>query len=57
MPEVFDLAIEVHKVLACEQALGGALAVGREKEGELATASLEFEYLHRKTMRNADWQR
>ena len=25
----------------------GALAAGREKEGELATTSLEFEYLHR----------
>ena len=57
MPAVFDLAVEVYKELACEQALGGALAVGREKEGELATASLEFEYLHRKTMRNADWWR
>ena len=29
------------------QALRGALAAGREKEGELATTSLEFEYLHR----------
>ena len=31
---------------ACEQVLrggGGALAVGREKEGELATTSVEFE--------------
>ena len=28
--------------LACEQAL-------REKEGELASTSLEFEYLHRKS--------
>ena len=34
--------------LACEQALRGALAAGREKEGELATTPLEFEYLHRK---------
>jgi len=33
----------------CEQALRGALAAGREKEGELATTSLEFEYLHRKS--------
>ena len=34
---------------ACEQALQrGALAVGWEKERELATTSLEFEYLHRK---------
>ena len=31
---------------ACSQ---GALAAGREKEGELATTSLEFECLHRKS--------
>ena len=35
--------------LVCEQALRGALAVGREKEGELVTTSLEFEYLHQKS--------
>ena len=29
--------------------LRGALAAGREKERELATTSLEFEYLHRKS--------
>ena len=29
---------------ACEQALRSALAEGREKEGELATTSLEFEF-------------
>ena len=29
---------------ACEQTLWGALAVGWEKEGELATMSLEFEF-------------
>ena len=29
--------------IPCEQALRGALAAGREKEGELATTSLEFE--------------
>ena len=29
---------------ACEQALLCALAAGREKEGELATTSLEFEF-------------
>ena len=28
----------------------GALAAGREKEGELATTSLEFGYLHRKSL-------
>ena len=33
-------------VLACKQALRGAVAAGREKEEELATTSLEFEYLH-----------
>ena len=36
----------VMKKVACEQALRGDLAVGQEKEGELATTSLEFEYLH-----------
>ena len=35
--------------LACEQAFRSALASGREKEGELATTSLKFEYLHRKS--------
>ena len=37
--------------IACEQALWGALVVGREKEEELATiyVDLEFEYLHRKS--------
>ena len=34
---------------ACEQAHRGALVAGPEKEGELATTSLEFEYLHRKS--------
>ena len=34
---------------AREQALQGALVAGREKEGELATTSLEFEYLYRKS--------
>ena len=33
----------------CEQALQDALAKGREKEGEPATASVEFEYLYRKS--------
>ena len=36
-------------LLAREQTLRGAMAAGREKEGELATTSLEFEYLHRKS--------
>ena len=35
--------------LACEQAVRGALSAGREREGELATTSLEFEYLLRKS--------
>ena len=34
---------------ACEQAFQGALATGLEKEGELETTSLKFEYLHRKS--------
>ena len=33
-----------HHNVACEQALRGALAAGREKEGELATTALEFEF-------------
>ena len=36
-------------MIACKQALRGTLAGGREKEGELATTTLEFEYLHRKS--------
>ena len=36
-------------VLDSKQALLGALLAEREKEGELATTSLEFEYLHRKS--------
>ena len=36
-------------IVACEQALWGTLTTGREKEGELGTTSLEFEYLHRKS--------
>ena len=31
---------------ACKQALWGALVVGQEKKEELATTSMEFEYLH-----------
>ena len=31
-------------MLACEQAFRGDLAVGRKKEGDLATTSLEFEF-------------
>jgi len=30
--------------LACEQALRGAMAARREKEGELETTPLEFEF-------------
>ena len=36
-------------MVACEQALRGVLVAGRGKEGELATTSLEFEYLYRKS--------
>ena len=47
--------------LACEQVLRGAPAAVREKEGELATTSLEFEYLHRKSrcdmLIGADWRK
>ena len=33
------------EILSCEQVLQSALAARREKEGELATTSLEFESL------------
>ena len=45
----FDFKHFNHIDVACEQALGGALAAGQDKEGELATTSLEFDYLHRKS--------
>ena len=32
--------------IVCEQALQGALVARQEKEGQLATMSLGFEYLH-----------
>ena len=37
------------KQLACEKALRGALAAGREEEEALSTTSLEFEHLHGKS--------
>jgi len=33
-------------MIACEQALRGALAVGREKEGELATIAVRLAILN-----------
>ena len=39
-------------ILACEQALRGALAAGREKEGELATTTSGW----RKTESPVDWE-
>ena len=38
------MRLDINYDIACEQALRGALAAGREKEGELATTSLEFEF-------------
>ena len=49
MTNIIDRFVDY--TLACEQALLGALAGRLEKEGELATTSLEFEYLHRKRRR------
>ena len=37
-------------LVASKQALRGALATGREQEQELATTSLEIEYLHQKSL-------
>ena len=46
-----SLFLEFNWYVACahEQALLGALAAGREKEGELATTSLKLEYLRQKS--------
>ena len=44
--QMWHVTLNVCKSIAYKQALWGALAVGREKEGELATMSLKFEYLH-----------
>ena len=46
---VFSHGGLITNMVACEQALLGALAAGREKERELATITLEFEFLHRKS--------
>ena len=43
-PEFQHKESGIQVLLASEQALRGALAAGREKEGELATDSLEFEF-------------
>ena len=43
--------------VAREQALRGALAAGREKEGELPTTSLEVDSASTLSMQNADWWR
>ena len=43
--------------VACEQALRSALAAEREKEGELAATSPEFDSASKKSKRNADWRR
>ena len=43
------IILEVNWGITYEQTLRGPLTAGREKEGDLATAPLEFEYLHRKS--------
>ena len=50
--DVCEIQFKIHVIMivACEQALWGTLTVGREKEGELGTTSLEFEYLQRKSL-------
>ena len=49
MTNIIDRFVDY--TLACEQALLGVLAARREKEGELTTTSLEFEYLYQKSRR------
>ena len=44
MANVVKKCCEFKFHIAYEQALRGALAAGREQEGELATTSLEFEF-------------
>ena len=51
------IILEVNRGITYEQTLRGPLTAGREKELDLATTSLEFEYLHRKNVRNSDWRR
>ena len=46
---VFSHGQLITNMLACEQALQGAMAARQEKERELAIRSLEFEYLRRKS--------
>ena len=50
--DVCEIQFKIHVIMivACEQALRGTLMAGRKKEGELQTTSLEFEYLHRKSL-------
>ena len=50
--DVCEIQFKIHVIMivACEQALWGILTAGRKKEGELRTTSLEFEYLHRKSL-------
>ena len=51
MKQIFDQSEVLTRCgLACERALRRALAMGREKEGGLATTSLEFEYASEKSM-------
>ena len=46
---LFPVLVTSNSSLAYEQALRGSLVAGQEKEGELATTSLEFEYLEQKS--------
>ena len=51
------IKIQITKSL-CEQALRGAVAAGREKEGQFATTFLEYLIsASKKSVRNADWRR
>ena len=47
--EEFMFSTRRHNYYSLGEGFRGALAAGREKKGELATKSPEFEYLHRKS--------
>ena len=54
LDKVCFCCFSIDQNITCEQALLDSLAVGWEKEGELATTSLEFEYPYWETLIGGD---